>query len=725
MGELLGVGSKSKKVRREIAGLTAVHGPELAILADVALDDLETASPQLAEAVRRLRQGEVIREAGYDGEYGTIRLFDPAELRTVRNWQAPALFDDAPIRAEPNRPRRSAPAGTPAQPTLEVLSEPGAEVGAERDTQEISDTTPALLAGLDPDQRAAAAVRSGPLLIIAGPGTGKTRTLTHRIAYMVNDHQVPPEQCLAITFTRKAAAEMSERLGRLIGERADDVTVTTFHAFGLSVLRAEHARVGLTASFGIADDERRLAVLADVLGDAAAARGMVSELSRVRRSPQPVDPEVTKALDAYLTKLRELNLVDFDDLVALPVDLLESDPALSAEFRARYSWICVDEYQDVDALQYRLLRMLAPAGGNVTAIGDPDQAIYRFRGADVGFFLRFEQDFPSAEVVHLTRNYRSGPHILSGAMQVVRPSTLVPDRVLSAAGGHADPARIGVYPAASDRTEAAFVSRTIDQLLGGTSLHSRDSGRVDDDGEDQIGFGDIAVLYRTSGQAGAVMDALTRAGYPFQRHSHDRLVERPGVRTLLDELTYATEARTAPDVYTALQSVAEVTSQRVSRLNRTERTSELYVAVDLLTPLAVECGDDLERFRRELLLGAEVDALDPRADRISLLTLHAAKGLEFPVVFMVGCENGLLPLRWPGEEPDDEQLAEERRLFFVGMTRAQRLLYLSHAAQRIWRGQLRENGPSPFLRALNSSIVERIDAETANRRQRAQQLTLM
>jgi superfamily I DNA/RNA helicase len=584
---------------------------------------------------------------------------------------------------------------------------------------------PALLAGLDPDQRAAAAVRSGPLLIIAGPGTGKTRTLTHRIAHMIEDHKVPPEQCLAITFTRKAAAEMAGRLQRLIGERADAVTVTTFHAFGLNILRADHERVGLSAGFGIADDERRLAVLADVLGDEPAARGMMSELSRVRRSPQPVDPEVTKALDAYLARLRELNLVDFDDLVALPVDLLESDPALTAQFRARYPWISIDEYQDVDALQYRLLRMLAPAGGNVTAIGDPDQAIYRFRGADVGFFLRFGQDFPSAEVVHLTRNYRSGAHILSGAMQAVRPSTLVPDRVLSAASSHIEPAKIGIHHAASDRAEAAFVSRTIDQLLGGTSLHSRDSGRVEADGEDEIGFGDIAVLYRTSGQAGAVMDALTRAGYPFQRHSHDRLVERPGVRTLLDELTYSSEARTAPDVYTALQRVAEVTSQRVSRLDRTERTAELYAAVDLLTSLAMECGDDIERFRRELLLGAEVDALDPRADRISLLTLHAAKGLEFPVVFLIGCENGLLPLRWPGEDLDDEQLAEERRLFFVGMTRAQRLLYLTYAGQRIWRGQFRENGPSPFLKALDETLVDRVDGEVSPRKRPDQQLTLM
>ncbi|WP_166345315.1 UvrD-helicase domain-containing protein [Phytoactinopolyspora limicola] len=741
MGELLGVGPKSKRVQREIATLTAAHGPELGILDDVPVEDLERGSPQLAEAIRRLRRGQVIRDAGYDGEYGTIRLFDPGELHEVRHWQAPALFDDVPAAApaERRRPRDATSSVTPARPEQATIpmgsaepdtspglwDTPGDGVSATDPTPAADPRVPALLAALDPEQRAAAAVRSGPLLIIAGPGTGKTRTLTHRIAHVIDDHSVAPEQCLAITFTRKAAAEMKDRLHRLLGDRAAAVTVTTFHAFGLDLLRAEHHRLGLTADFGIADDERRLAVLAEVLGDDRAARDMVPELSRVRRSPQPVDPEVAKALDGYLGRLRELDLVDFDDLVAAPVDLLESDSQLAATVRDRYPWICVDEYQDVDAVQYRLLRMLAPAGGNITAIGDPDQAIYRFRGSDVGFFLRFEQDFPSAEVVHLSRNYRSSAPILTGAMQVVRPSTLVPGRVLDPMADEPDPARIGVYRADTDQAEAAFVSRTIDQILGGSSFHSRDSGRVDGDGSGTIGFGDIAVLYRTSAQSGVLVEALTRAGYPFQKHSHDRIVERPGVRALLNELTLVSAASSAPDLLTGLRRAAEITVERAPRAERQERTSEVYSALDLLTPLASECGSDQERFRRELLVGAEVDVLDPRADRISLLTLHAAKGLEFPVVFLVGCEDGLLPLRWPGQDIDDEHVAEERRLLFVGMTRAQRLLYLSRADRRTWRGQELEPRPSPFLQALDPAVCERVDDGEDRRRSRGQQLSLL
>ncbi|NED99056.1 UvrD-helicase domain-containing protein [Phytoactinopolyspora halotolerans] len=767
MGEILGVGPKSKKVQNEIASLVAVHGPELAILDDVPVDELSDSSPQLAEAVRRLREGAVIREAGYDGEYGTIRLFTPDELDGVRNWQALALFDDGLVpqatktpkdteasrtpkdttrgsngaaSPEPDRPvdvppragqalvQDETPALNEQLPGLDETPAVDRPPPVDEDGVEILDVAvpiPEMLIGLDPDQRAAAALRSGPLLIVAGPGTGKTRTLTHRIAHLVTEHGVAPEQCLAITFTRKAAGEMIDRLHTLIPDRARELTVTTFHAFGLRVLRERHRDAGLTADFQVADDARRLEVLTEVLGDEQSARRILPELSRVRRSPQPMDPETVKALDGYLARLRELDLVDFDDLVGLPVELLEADPDLVVEFRERYRWISVDEYQDIDAMQYRLLRLLAPAGGNVTAIGDPDQAIYRFRGADVGFFLRFQQDFPSAETIQLTRNYRSDPHILTGAMQAVRPSTLVPDRVLMPVGDHPEPRKIGVHEAPNEHAEAAFVTRTIDGLLGGSSFHSRDSGRADGDGDGGIGFADVAVLYRTAAQAEALMDAFARAGYPYQRHSHDRLVERPGVRDLLTELTFASPATAAPDVPAALRRAAETVLARTSTLERSERSAELYSAIDLLRSLAAECGSDLERFRQELLLGAEVDALDPRADRVSLLTLHAAKGLEFPVVFIVGCEEGLLPFRWPGEDLGDEDLAEERRLFFVGMTRAQRMLYLTHAAERTWRGQSRTGSGSPFLSSLDGSVYDRLDGEGVRRRRRVDQLTLM
>ncbi|WP_431877594.1 UvrD-helicase domain-containing protein [Amycolatopsis sacchari] len=686
MSEILGVGPKSKKVLGEIDKLTATFGPELTILRDVPAEDLETRSPLLGEAVRRLRRGEVIREAGYDGEYGVIRLFDPAEIKRSTTI---GLFDDG-LFATPEEPAKPA-----RKPVAAPVSAPEARPAAPDNG--------GLLDGLDPDQRAAAGSGGGPLLIIAGPGTGKTRTLTHRLAHLVSERDVPPEQCLAITFTRRAAEEMAERLAALVPDHAPRLTIATFHSLGVRILREQHDRAGLSADFGIADHARQLAVLAEVTGDEAGARRALAELSRTRRTGTP-----DELAERYTKALRQQDLVDFDDLVALPVALLEADPALVTAYRERFRWIAVDEYQDVDEQQYRLLRLLAPPDGNLTAIGDPDQAIYRFRGADVGFFLRFRQDFASARTVQLTRNYRSNPHILGTALKAIEPGTLVPGRELRPMGEHGD-ALVGVHHAADERAEGAFVARTIDQLLGGASFHSLDSGRVVGDGSQGLGFSDFAVLYRTDRQARAVVEALTQAGLPFQKRSHDRLAERPGVEEILAELAYA-----GGTVLDRVRRAADVV------LGRGAEEAEVHTAVDLLTPLALECGDDLARFRTELSLGVEVDTWDPRADRVSLLTLHAAKGLEFPVVFVVGCEDGLLPLRWPGTEPAEEELAEERRLLFVGITRAQRHLYLSHAASRTGRPA----AVSRFFADLGDG-VERIGDVVPKARPRETQLRLL
>ncbi|AHH97719.1 UvrD-helicase domain-containing protein [Kutzneria albida] len=665
MSELLGVGPKSKKVLGQVADLTAVHGPELAILESVPTEDLAASNPLLGEAITRLRQGKVIRDAGYDGEYGVIRLFEPGEIGKASGTAC--LFDDTLFGTpEPApKPQRVAPVAVePEEPT--PLPAPAPE------------PTGTLLDGLDPDQRAAAAVPGGPLLIIAGPGTGKTRTLTHRIAHLVTERGVPANQCLAITFTRRAAEEMTERLATLVGEQARDLTVATFHALGVRILREHHAKAGLTAEFAIADEQQ-------------------CEQLRAEHG------------ELYKKHLHEQDLVDFDDLVELPVHLLSADPELVEHYRRRWQWISVDEYQDVDETQYQLLRLLSPAHGNLTAIGDPDQAIYRFRGADVGFFLRFTEDYPAAHRVQLTRNYRSGKHILAAAVQAITPTTLVADRALHPAGSHPEHALIGLHHAVDEQAEAAFVARTIDQLLGGSSFHSLDTGRVDSDGTQGLSFDDFAVLYRTSAQARALTEALTRAGIPVQKRSHDRLTDRSGVRRLLRELDLVGTTGTVRDrVRQAAKAIADT-------------DEDAYTALELLMPLAERCGEDLDQFRTELSLGAEVDTWDPRADRVSLLTLHASKGLEFPVVFLVGCEDGLLPMRWPGEQPEPEQVNEERRLFFVGMTRAQRHLYLSHAAERSRHGATRKAAPSPFLTDVGAEHCERLGEAVPRRRKPKQE----
>ncbi|WP_258349285.1 UvrD-helicase domain-containing protein [Saccharopolyspora gregorii] len=700
VGEIHGVGPKSKKVFGAVSDLVAAHGPELGILDDVPLDELHRSDPRVAEAIGRLRAGEVVRDAGYDGEYGTIRVFQPAELARLRNGDSYSLFDDDLF----------APAEAPRQPVA-------AEPEPRPEPAEAPATAPeapahGILAGLDPDQRAAAGVPAGPLLIVAGPGTGKTRTVTHRLAHLVLERDVPARDCLAITFTRRAADELTERLHALIGPDADDITVGTFHSFGLGFLREHHDRLGLTAAFGVADTARKHGVLTEITGDETAARALARGLT----DPGPADPAHAEAAARYRARLRELDLVDFDDLVTEPVRLLEADPQLTAAYRDRYRWITVDEYQDVDDTQYRLLRALAPPEANLTAIGDPDQAIYSFRGADVGFFLRFEQDYPTAPAHALTRNYRSGRHIIDTAVRAIAPGTLVPGRALHAASPR-EAHRVVRHDAADERTEAAFVARTIDGLLGGSSFHSLDSGRVTGDGPGGIGFDDIAVLYRTDAQSRVLLDEFARAGLPVQKRSHDPLSARAGVDLLLAELAHVADRDGS-----ALDELRAAATTVVFSVPD-ETQADVHGAVELLTPLAARCGDDLARFRREVVLGAEVDALDPRAEAISLLTLHASKGLEFPVVFLVGCEDGLLPLSWPGTAPTAEEIAEERRLFFVGVTRAQDHLWLTGAARRTRHGQVRDRTPSPFLTGLGDAVT-RAEAP-APRKARATQLSLL
>jgi uncharacterized protein (TIGR00375 family) len=753
LGEIHGVGARSKTVEGRLAPLVAALGPELSILREVPVDEITRAGGEpLGEAIARLRRGQVRRTPGFDGEYGVIRLFEPDELGGLTAGSADALFEVPAEARAPRRTARTARAATPpARPaTTDRPATAGANTGpagpaggragkaakAKKGAAARESTPPIapepsphepfepMLAGmeevgtglldrLDALQRVAASAPGGPMLIVAGPGTGKTRTLTHRIAYLCAEMDVYPEECLAITFTRRAAEELRQRLDGLLGDSAEDVTVATFHSLGLSILREHPGPAGLSPNFRIAEEFERIAALSAAgVADEAAARRMLRD---------GVDEELR---ERYVKALRAGDLVDLDDLVRLPVALLREDPELTDRYRARWPWVFVDEYQDVDAVQYELLRCLAPADGNLCAIGDPDQAIYSFRGADVAFFLRFGQDFTDARIVRLTRNYRSSAPIVAAAVQAIAPSSLVPGRRLDPARLDPEAPPIGLYPAASTADEADFVVRTVDELVGGLSHRSLDSGRIDvHAAPGSMSFADIAVLYRTDAQAAAIVDALSRAGVPVQKRSHDRLRDRPGVAAIARELRYAT------GLAGSLAARVRLTGQLLAERPTLDADGglapqDVHTAIELLTPLAARCGDDLETFLSEIGTGAEVDALDPRAQAVTLLTLHAAKGLEFPVVFLVGCEDGLLPLRFPGEFTVDASVDEERRLFFVGLTRAQDRLYISHARRRFRYGTEREATPSPFLAAIDPGLLER-RGDDAPRRPRDRQLRLI
>jgi uncharacterized protein (TIGR00375 family) len=688
LGEIHGVGPKTKTVGAVAAQLVAALGPELHILRQAPLDDIGRIGGELtAEAIRRLRAGEVSRISGYDGEYGVIRLFAPGEIGHA-SAGSDTLFD-LPVATPAPKPRpavaRPPQARKPkekAPPPPPIAPEPSPHEPFEPMLAGMEDVGTGLLDRLDAMQRVAASAPGGPMLIVAGPGTGKTRTLTHRIAYLCADMNVYPEECLAITFTRRAASEVAERLAGLLGPVAEDVTVSTFHALCLSMLREHPDAAGLPVGFRIIGEDTED-------GD-----------------------------------------IELDQLVPLVVQALRARPDLVDKYQARWRWIFVDEYQDVDPAQYELLRLLVPADGNICAIGDPDQAIYSFRGADVSFFLRFAEDYTDARVVRLTRNYRSSAPILATAVQAIAPSTLVRGRRLDPARLDPEAPQVGLYPAASVEDEADFVLRTIDELVGGLSHGSLDSGRVDGRAgvSGTISFADIAVLYRTDAQAAPIVDALTRGGVPTQKRTHDRLRDRAGVAAIARELRFIGPGE--PVSASIREAVRRISGRlRVPTLEPAPYESrlteaDLHLAVDVLAPLAGRCGDDLEAFLAEIATGADVDAIDPRAQAVTLLTLHASKGLEFPVVFIVGCEDGLVPLRFPGQPVTADDVSEERRLFFVGLTRAQDRLFVSHAKRRFVRGSEREMSPSRFFDSIDPRLFEH-RGEQAPRRPKDLQLRLL
>jgi DNA helicase-2/ATP-dependent DNA helicase PcrA len=708
LSELTASGPASRAVARGYDQAIAKLGAELSILQSVPVEDIAHAgSALLAEAITRLRAGRVIRDPGYDGEYGVIRLFDDNEIKRLT---AGGLLFEAPIskRKGPDQPKlmpdpameNSEPA-RPARPRLHLVR------------HATTSPAPGILAELDDDQRAAAATVEGPLLIVAGPGSGKTRTLTHRIAHLIAECGAAGESCLAITFTRRAAAEMRERLATLLPHHAGEVPLHTFHSLGLAILREHAGAAGLQRGFRVAGEAERVVLLAETLDVTAhKAERLLRAISKEKRTQSWAGADVGEAMAAYGAALARRKWVDFDDLIALSVRALLVDTGVAALYRRRFQWISVDEFQDVDEQQYRLLTLLAPSQGNLCVIGDPNQAIYGFRGADASCFERFRQDYPAAKTVRLTRNYRSTGTIVTASSQVIADRAQEPIAEM-VRDMHE---RIAVQTAPTERAEAESVIKTIEHLIGGHSFFSIDSGRAKPAAQSNWSFADFAVLYRTDAQAGALCEAFDRSGMPYQKHSHTPLTEEPAVRTLLQELDDAEEGTMLP---AALRAAAERLAQRGDALG----DPTMAIALLRLTALAGACGNDRARLADAAALATDAEFREARTDRVSLLTLHAAKGLEFPVVFIVGLEDGLLPLYW--NEPSEAALAEERRLFYVGMTRAKDRLILSRARQRHWRGRLQMLEPSPFLRDIENELVKHQPMQPGRGKPQDRQLKLL
>lgn len=761
LAEVEGVGAGSKRVQGRYFELLGKLGNELHVLLDAPLAAIEAAGGTLlAEGIRRMRDDEVHIAGGYDGEFGVIKIFHEGEreelsapqLGLFGMEQKPSSGDPAPteqLEQATNRSRAASDTQSAGERD-EAEDEPAAasltghvEESANR---ELSTPTGQPAAGwggvLNPQQRAAVETIDTPLIIVAGPGTGKTRTLTVRIAYLLQEQGVAPQHVLAITFTNKAAQEMAERLEGLVGAATvDQMTIKTFHAFGAQLLRDYADEQGL-APFAIAGEADQRTLLKEIVPE-ATEKELSDYLEQIAQAKDqllaPDDPALAELFidrpalpeiySRYAASLRANRLYDFDDLIFQAVQLLETQPVLLAQYQERYRWLSVDEYQDINYAQYRLLRLLTPPTTNLCAIGDPDQAIYGFRGAKREYFLRFQQDFPDAKILHLDQNYRSTQTILDAAVQVIEESS---DRAaaLKIWSDFVDQTKLQIYQAPTDKAEAEYVVHQVEQMVGGTSYFSLDTGRTSGTEDDVRSFGDFAVLYRTGAQSRHLIEAFDRSGIPYQTVGQTPLIEYKEIRQILaylwlalnptatfyQEQIYGSVRRKdlpylgvylpklqacvgAEPVVEMLDSITHFLQRELEQEFSEAQTERL----ERLRRRAIPFGSDLRGFLEATLLQHETDHYDPRADRITLMTLHAAKGLEFPVIFIVGCEETILPYALAGRKSD---LEEERRLFYVGMTRAQQRLILLHAKRRTLFGQRTQNEQSRFLADIEATLKE-------------------
>jgi len=643
----------------------------------------------------------------------------------------------------------------------------------------------ALLARLNPPQQEAVTHGDGPLLIFAGAGSGKTRVLTARIAYLIASHRVWPDRLLAVTFTNKAAREMRGRVEALVGEVAAKMWVGTFHWTAVRVLRREAQRIGIIPSFVIFDEDDTRAALKRVLEElrldpkrypigalSQAISQAKSELKRPADIPNRSyqDEVLRRVYDSYEEVLRRSGGLDFDDLIMKLVELYTTDADVLAKWRDRFRHVLVDEYQDTNRAQYVLVNLLAAEHRNVAVVGDDDQSIYRFRGADIRNILDFRKDYPDAHVVHLEQNYRSSQAILDTAYSVIRSNPERAEKRLwtQRAGGE----KVVATQAYNEVEEAEFVADEIERLRK----------------TENRGYSDFAVLYRTNAQSRAFEDLLARRRIPYRLVGGVRFWERREVKDLVAYMRFCFNPRDALS-FSRIVSVPsrKVGSVTVDAVNTYARDSEADIMAILTDPGRVpgvpktavgpllgfraqiesvratmgvlrpselvdhvidvmdlrrhyldgtpqgearienlnelrglaESFDDrdpaqgLEDFLAEVALVSDVDAYDENGEGATLITLHMVKGLEFPVVFMVGMEEGLLPHQRALDEREENpsaagattEMAEERRLCYVGMTRAKDRLYLSCAFRRHLYGRSQPAFPSRFLTDIPQSLL--------------------
>ncbi|RED57535.1 DNA helicase PcrA [Cohnella lupini] len=651
---------------------------------------------------------------------------------------------------------------------------------------------------LNPKQKEAAIATNGPLLIMAGAGSGKTRVLTHRIAYLISKRLAAPWSILAITFTNKAAREMQERVAKLIGPSGKDIWVSTFHSMCVRILRKDIERIGFGSNFSILDSTDQLSVIRNVMKDnnidtkqiePKAVQGAIGAAKNELVNPQQYEQRqgdyfqsiVSKVYTQYQRRLKANNSLDFDDLLLLAIQLFKDVPEVLEFYQNKFKYIHVDEYQDTNKAQYTLCKMLAEKHHNICVVGDSDQSIYRWRGADITNILNFEADYPEAQSILLEQNYRSTSNILDAANAVIKNNMGRKAKNLWTDQNGGD--KITVYQGDSEHEEGYFIA--------GEIRKNRQNARK---------YGDHAILYRTNAQSRVVEEILIKSEIPYQIVGGIKFYDRKEIKDILSYLrlisnpdddnslnrvvnepkrglgdttmTKVREEATRKGISTLkllnegdgllgdglyhldIQSRAKIAlsqfrdlinnlSAMVEYLSVTELTEKLLEMTEYRLELqrenSLESKSRLENieeflsvtqefekrnedkslisFLTELALVADIDSMDDDdedgGDAVILMTMHSAKGLEFPVVFIVGMEEGLFPSS--RSFMDTAEMEEERRLAYVGITRAEKKLYLTCARMRLLYGRTSTNAPSRFLEEIPNELKEAVESAGGSR----------
>ena len=633
-----------------------------------------------------------------------------------------------------------------------------------------------LLESLNPVQRKAVQHTEGPLLLLSGAGSGKTRVITHRIAYLIRHHDVSPYNILAVTFTNKAAGEMRSRLENLIGSISQHLWAATFHSTCARILRKDIERLGYSRSFTIYDTADQLTLIKEILKrlqlreSDVHPKAILSTISKAKNeltTPEMYAKTVSDFFEErveliyrmYQDSLRENNALDFDDLIMLTVNLLESRSDVLEFYQSKFRYILIDEYQDTNHSQYRLVNALAKKHRNICAVGDDDQSIYSWRGADINNILDFERDYSNTTVLRLEQNYRSTQNILEAAYEVVRNNSMRTEKKLWTQNKMGECIRC--FEALDENEEANVVLREIERW--------REKG---------VKYGECVIFYRINAQSRTFEDALRKANIPYQIVGSVRFYERLEIKNIMAYLrVIANPADTislkriinvprrgigettlqrlevfarAADIslLKAIKRVGEVATLREAErdkvrifaqlidsfkaedsaahtieqlLNRSgylkslmqEGTIEAQSRVENVHELVTAAVEYDEReteptlagFLEMITLVADIDTMDDKSDVVTLMTLHSAKGLEFPIVFMVGMEQGLMPHK--RSFSSEAELEEERRLCYVGLTRAKEQVYLTYARERRQYGYTEHSIPSCFIEEIPHELLNR------------------